>query len=313
MGKNRKKGGGGTSQPHGTSNYSNEEVQKWKDELTTQIGLTEEEAQKVLDAVLNDKISVYAIVPEGISFVENNKKIQYSESPEGKDHETYINFESDTLKTILDKNSNFSIETLMDAYNSVPEMNRALVENVNINGDFQGAGGAYNTLSHNININKDTFTDKKLSKSMNIYKTMYHEMGHALDGNHSSFANISESNPGQNKLIKTLKNTGNKGSTYSECYNPETSPFKVIASESKYYTETLAEVVAVTREARRVGGSNAYIEDPKVKIEYPSNSYRGHDITYNQWSKENPELAKLGNEIADAKSTHDFWNVIMEE
>ena len=297
------KGGGGSNTPPEQTlppGYTQEQYDTLVNTIMDNTDLTKEQTQRILTNVLNKNTTLEEVDENTLIFKENNKAFHYND-PE--DHETQIKFDMETLKLMVNGKGNYTIEEAMDAYYSVPEMNRALCDKLCFDDEYHGPGGCYNLRTHEIHINKDLLTDTEAQfKSADIYHTMFHEMGHALDGtlnNHYNSANAG------NQFQRIMRYTGEKGSTYSELYNPKTSPY-TIRDRDTHYAETIAEMVAVTRCARKFGGNNAYIEDPKVKID-PNTDYRGHDITYNQWKKENPTLAKFANKLIDCKNTYDIY------
>lgn len=286
MGKNRKSIGGWNNVPTETPeefqtryNTTQQNLEEWVNDKGKS-KLSKPQIKRLLDAVLDENTKYVGTQGNKIIFSETIR------NSNGTISETEIRIDLNTYKQMYKKGAVVSIEDLMGYYHSIPSFRRGLVDSVNFGGTgSRFHGGFFRPSTNGIYINTKALVTKSWLKSGSLESTLEHEFTHGTDYNLSSrYATIDG-----NKFQKIMEH--NQASAYSEKFNN-------IFEMDRYYKESLAEAVMVTRMARKYGGDNAYIEDP--------NKTRGHDITYNDWADKNKELADFANKFIDCKNENEL-------
>lgn len=292
MGKNRSMtGGGGTPQkPHETPEQFQKRVELAESLMTVEMHMMEKGAlskpqiKRLLNTVMDENIDYEGLVQKnGAYFLMFKETLT---SPDGTEHTHNLYFNTASYKNMYKKDAVISIEEMMSAYRDIPEFNRNMAYNYYFGqtkyGGCGNLGGLFRPSDKSVSIGVGVFSNKNRSSKDWARHVLNHENTHATDYTKigSYMTHLSEDSPVFNRIMGT-----NKASAYSETY-----------SGWKYYAESLAEAVAVTRMNRLYGNDHAIICDPEKSY------VKGNEIDYNTWAGRYPELAQFANDFIDCDS-----------
>ncbi len=293
MGKNRKSGGGsggGNSAPRETPEQFQQRVDLAESLMTVEMHMMEKGAlskpqiKRLLNTVMDENTDYVGLVRKnGAFFLRFEEKLV---SPDGTEHTHTLNFNTASYKNMYKKDAIISIEEMISAYRDIPEFNRNMAYNYyfgqTTDGDCSKLGGLFKPSDKSVNIGVGCFSNKKRSSKDWIRNVLNHENTHASDyvnvGGYMT--HLSRDSPVFKRIMST-----NKASAYSESYGGW-----------KYYSESIAEAVAVTRMYRKYGNDHALICDPEKSYVV------GNEIDYKTWAKRYPDLAKFANDFIDCDS-----------
>ena len=246
--------------------------------------LSKPQIKRLLNAVMDENIDYEGLVQKnGAYFLKFNEKLV---SADGTEHTHSLYFNTASYKNMYKKDAVISIEEMMEAYHNIPEFNRNMAYNYYFGqtkwGGCSSLGGVFRPSDKSVSIGTGAFSNKNRSSKDWIKNVLYHENAHASDYMKigSSMTHLSKDSP----IFKNIM-SNNKASAYSESYGGW-----------KYYTESLAEAVAVTRMHRLYGNDHAKICDPEKAY------VQGNEIDYKSWAKRYPELAQFANDYIDCDS-----------